>query len=233
VAGLRRTRLTGRCAILQPGRYDSLGAMGLNDSISSVRPVGGSRADVPIAAPGYAPGSRVILSVSRRSRPLVHHRPCERQPAAPRARRVARGVASSGDLRRRGLQRPLRRACVQAGTVAGPEWVFEGVYRQGRQQRHAARRAARYAPAPVVTEPPRYVPGPAGAQVDLLRASGHAGQSLLPTGRSAIWSDSVSIIVPRPPSVAGEPWEGLRWPRVQRSLRRAASGRTRRWARWA
>ena len=51
---------SGRCAVLQPGRYESLGAMGLNDSISSVRPVGG-RADVPIAAPGYASGSRMIF----------------------------------------------------------------------------------------------------------------------------------------------------------------------------
>jgi uncharacterized protein YcfJ len=33
------TRFSGRCMILRPGRYPSLSAMGLNDRISSVRPV--------------------------------------------------------------------------------------------------------------------------------------------------------------------------------------------------
>ncbi|MEP7259710.1 MAG: beta/gamma crystallin-related protein [Usitatibacter sp.] len=33
-------RFQGRCMILRPGRYPSLNAMGLNDRISSVRPVG-------------------------------------------------------------------------------------------------------------------------------------------------------------------------------------------------
>jgi hypothetical protein len=32
-------RFEGRCVVLRPGRYKSLGAMGLNDRISSVRPV--------------------------------------------------------------------------------------------------------------------------------------------------------------------------------------------------
>lgn len=32
----------GRCVVLRPGRYPSLGAMGLNDRISSVRPVSGN-----------------------------------------------------------------------------------------------------------------------------------------------------------------------------------------------
>ena len=34
---------SGRCTVLQPGRYESLGAMGLNDSVSSARPVGRGR----------------------------------------------------------------------------------------------------------------------------------------------------------------------------------------------
>ncbi len=32
-------RFSGRCVVLRPGRYPSLGAMGLNDQISSVRPL--------------------------------------------------------------------------------------------------------------------------------------------------------------------------------------------------
>jgi hypothetical protein len=33
---------SGRCMVLRPGRYPSFQSMGLNDQISSVRPVGGS-----------------------------------------------------------------------------------------------------------------------------------------------------------------------------------------------
>lgn len=48
----------GRCVILRPGRYPSLGAMGLNDTLSSVRPVSpGMRYDevryAPIPEPVY------------------------------------------------------------------------------------------------------------------------------------------------------------------------------------
>ncbi len=35
-------RFQGKCVVLRPGRYPSLGAMGLNDRVSSVRPVGAS-----------------------------------------------------------------------------------------------------------------------------------------------------------------------------------------------
>jgi uncharacterized protein YcfJ len=33
-------RFGGRCSVLQPGRYDSLAAMGLDDAVASVRPAG-------------------------------------------------------------------------------------------------------------------------------------------------------------------------------------------------
>lgn len=51
-------RYAGRCVVLRPGRYPSLGAMGLNDRISSVRTVGyNARIDdgryAPPAAPVY------------------------------------------------------------------------------------------------------------------------------------------------------------------------------------
>jgi uncharacterized protein YcfJ len=40
-------RFEGRCAVLRPGNYDSLRAMGMNDRISSVRPVGMARQPEP------------------------------------------------------------------------------------------------------------------------------------------------------------------------------------------
>ena len=53
-------RFEGRCVVLRPGQYGSLGAMGLNDRVSSVRPVGGNArfaeeryAPAPIAAHDY------------------------------------------------------------------------------------------------------------------------------------------------------------------------------------
>lgn len=36
-------RFGGRCVVLRPGRYRSLGSMGLNDRVSSVRPAGRRR----------------------------------------------------------------------------------------------------------------------------------------------------------------------------------------------
>ena len=42
----------GRCVILRPGRYGSLSGMGMNNRISSVRPVGG-REDYSSAGPDY------------------------------------------------------------------------------------------------------------------------------------------------------------------------------------
>ncbi len=51
-------RFGGRCAVLRRGSYDSLQRLGLNDRISSVRPVAGRRqytneAPEPLAAPNY------------------------------------------------------------------------------------------------------------------------------------------------------------------------------------
>lgn len=41
------SRFGGRCVVLRPGRYGSLGAMGMNDRVSSVRRVGGPRMPPP------------------------------------------------------------------------------------------------------------------------------------------------------------------------------------------
>lgn len=46
------SRFRGRCVVLRPGRYPSLAAMGLNDRVSSVRPV---RKKARIAETRYAP----------------------------------------------------------------------------------------------------------------------------------------------------------------------------------
>jgi uncharacterized protein YcfJ len=45
-------RFGGRCVVLQPGRYPSLAAMGLNDRVSSVRPIA---SQVEVDADRYAP----------------------------------------------------------------------------------------------------------------------------------------------------------------------------------
>jgi beta/gamma crystallin len=50
---------SGRCVVLRPGRYDSLGSMGMNDSISSVRPMS-ARGPEPRHAPGPAPSAAQI-----------------------------------------------------------------------------------------------------------------------------------------------------------------------------
>lgn len=48
-------RFEGRCVILRPGQYPSLAALGMNDMISSVRPVAGRvRAEAEIAPPVVA-----------------------------------------------------------------------------------------------------------------------------------------------------------------------------------
>ena len=51
-------RFGGHCSVLRPGSYDSLGGMGLENRISSVRPVNGraryrNEAPEPLAAPTY------------------------------------------------------------------------------------------------------------------------------------------------------------------------------------
>lgn len=55
--------LRGRCMVLRPGQYPSLTAMGLNDRISSVRPV---RANERVADNAYAPLPLVAQDFRRR-----------------------------------------------------------------------------------------------------------------------------------------------------------------------
>jgi uncharacterized protein YcfJ len=56
-------RFGGRCVVLRPGRYPSLAAMGMNDRISSVRPVGRS---VRIEETRYAPPPVAVYDNERR-----------------------------------------------------------------------------------------------------------------------------------------------------------------------
>ena len=53
-------RFGGPCAILRPGRYPSLTAMGLNDRVSSVRAAGGPRAEAPPEVP-TPPAGQVVF----------------------------------------------------------------------------------------------------------------------------------------------------------------------------
>ena len=54
----------GRCVVLQPGQYSSLGAMGLNDRVSSVRMVG---ATVRVDNDRYAPPPVAVVDYGRRN----------------------------------------------------------------------------------------------------------------------------------------------------------------------
>jgi uncharacterized protein YcfJ len=56
-------RFEGRCVVLRPGQYASLGAMGLNDRVSSVRPVG---RQARVEEPRYAPPPTVVYDYRRR-----------------------------------------------------------------------------------------------------------------------------------------------------------------------
>ena len=56
-------RFSGRCAVLRPGRYPSLAAMGLNDRVSSVRTV---RGDERIEDRRYAPAPVAAYDYRRR-----------------------------------------------------------------------------------------------------------------------------------------------------------------------
>jgi len=57
-------RFAGRCVILRPGRYPSLASRGLNDRISSVRPV---RSNAHIAENRYAPAPTPVYDNRRRN----------------------------------------------------------------------------------------------------------------------------------------------------------------------
>jgi uncharacterized protein YcfJ len=62
-------RFTGRCAILRPGRYPSLAAMGLNDRVSSARPL---RTDARVADERYAPPAEPYYDARRRNNERVY-----------------------------------------------------------------------------------------------------------------------------------------------------------------
>ncbi len=55
-------RFTGRCAVLRPGRYPSLAAMGMNDRVSSVRSVGNNT----VSDDRYAPPPIPVYDNRRR-----------------------------------------------------------------------------------------------------------------------------------------------------------------------
>ena len=56
-------RFGGRCVVLRPGRYSSLGAMGLNDRVSSMRIVG---RDARVKDDRYAPPAPAFYDTTRR-----------------------------------------------------------------------------------------------------------------------------------------------------------------------
>jgi len=76
-------RFEGRCVVLRRGSYDSLGQIGLNNRISSVRPVDGPRADndSPYGARRYHEAP--ITSVRALSAPQQERCWTERQSAYP------------------------------------------------------------------------------------------------------------------------------------------------------
>ena len=57
-------RFAGRCVVLRPGRYPSLAAMGLNDRVSSVRPVNRSSR---VEENRYAPAPLAVYDNQRRN----------------------------------------------------------------------------------------------------------------------------------------------------------------------
>jgi uncharacterized protein YcfJ len=74
VAGQRwqvceEVRFEGRCTVLRPGQYPSLRAMGLDNRISSVRPL---RANEPVAEGDYAPMPVVAQDFRRRRSEQVY-----------------------------------------------------------------------------------------------------------------------------------------------------------------
>lgn len=201
---------TGRCTILQPGRYESLGAMGLNDSISSVRPVASSRADVPVAAPGYARGSRVILfgQPALQGRSFTIDRTADNlQRLGDRAEsievvgepwEICSGVGFSG-----------RCVVLRPGTYPTLAGIgFDGVLSARAVSRDTPiGEQPRYAPPPSAAEPPRSVGGLSGAQVTFYEHQGMQGQSFTtdrPIGNLERFgfNNRASAAV-----VTGEPWE--------------------------
>ena len=65
-------RFAGRCVVLRPGRYPSLAAMGLNDRVSSVRPVNRSSR---IDENRYAPAPIAVYDNQRRNNERLYEAP--------------------------------------------------------------------------------------------------------------------------------------------------------------
>lgn len=197
---------SGRCTVLQPGRYESLGAMGLNDSISSVRPVAGSRADVPIAAPGYASGSRMIFF----DQPAFQGRALSIETPTDNLR--AQSLEIVGEPWEICGGAGFRGRCVVLRPGTYPSLAGIG-FPDGVSSARAVSRdprlaePPRYIPPPVAAEPPRYAPGPSGAQVTFYEHQGMQGQSFTtdrPIGnleRFGFNNRASSAVV------GGEPWE--------------------------
>lgn len=57
------TQFGGRCVVLRPGQYPSLGAMGLNDRLSSIRPIGQA---AQVDERRYAPAPQPVYDWRRR-----------------------------------------------------------------------------------------------------------------------------------------------------------------------
>ena len=100
-------RFQGRCVVLRPGNYPSLSAMGLNDRISSVRPVSGK-------GYVYAPPAEPVPVYEYRQRPNEHlyQVPVTYVRAVvgpPEQRCWARTAAGAGKSRRRECARSDRR----------------------------------------------------------------------------------------------------------------------------
>ncbi|MBW6494797.1 MAG: glycine zipper 2TM domain-containing protein [Burkholderiaceae bacterium] len=65
-------RFRGRCVVLRPGRYPSLAAIGLNNSVSSTRPVG---TDIRIEERRYAPAPVAAPDFRRRDEERIYQVP--------------------------------------------------------------------------------------------------------------------------------------------------------------
>ena len=94
----------GRCMILRPGRYPDLGAMGMNDQLSSVRRI---QHDARVDDNRYAPPPLPVYDWRRR--PQEIGRVGAGRVRARRLRRTADAAAVLGRADRRARERPHRR----------------------------------------------------------------------------------------------------------------------------
>jgi hypothetical protein len=186
---------SGRCVVLRPGEYPSLGAMGLNDSVTSVRREADRTARVePPVAPGPAQAQVTLYGRENfQGRSFVADRPI-------------------GDLERFDFADRASSAIVQGGAwEACDDARFGGrcvILRPGRypslaamglDNRISSLRLAGAAPAPA--------PGPAPGQITFYGRENFEGRSITvdrpigDLGRMG-FSDRASSLV-----VTGTPWE--------------------------